>query len=115
MVEIQYSRNTVGCNIAGEIFIHPELYQYPELYHAVVAHEKKHSGSLDLEDIRMDFFNDDLKDVKRDFYKFIFTHPRTLMGWLPVTKIGKHWGLDLNLTVMWLFAIAVACFVGFNI
>lgn len=112
---IQYSKNTVGCRVGGEVFIHPELYKYPKLYHAVVAHEKKHSNSLDLNDVRMDFLNDDLKGVKKDFYLFILKHPRSLLGWLPITKIGKHWALDVQMTVAWLIVIAFSCYIGANL
>jgi len=103
--KINYSKNTVGCRIGGEIFIHPELYKYPELYHAVVAHEKSHSSSMKLKDIGLDLINTDLKGVKKDFYRFILRHPRTLLGWMPITKIGKYWAFDAQLTVVWLMVI----------
>lgn len=112
---INYSKNTVGCRVSGEVFIHPELYRRPELYHAVVAHEKKHSNNLDLNDVSLDFLNDDLKGVKKEFYKFMLTHPRTLLGYLPVTKIGKHWAFDLQIAVVWVMCMAFGFYIGVNL
>lgn len=105
---IQYSKNTVGCRVGGDIFLHPKLYKYPKLYHAVLSHEKKHSNKFTLDDVQLDFVNDDLKSVKPEFYKFMLRHPRTFLGWLPLTKIGKHWAFDLQLAGIWLFAIVIA-------
>ena len=107
-MEIKYSKNTVGCRVDGEIFIHPELYKYPKLYHAIVEHEKRHSNSLKFKDVGLDLVNRELKSVKKDFYKFIITHPRSMLGWLPVTKIGKYWAFDAQLAVAWLM------FIGFS-
>ena len=115
MAEINYSKNTVGCNVGGEIFIHPELYTVPKLYHAVVSHEKKHSDGLSSNDIAIDVFNDELKDCKKEFYVFMLTHPRTMLGFFPVTKIGKHWTFDLQMLVAWILVLGLGYFVGANL
>jgi len=110
--KINYSRNTVGCRIGGEIFIHPELYKYPILYMAVIAHEKGHTDGVGFKDIKHDLFNTELEGVKGDFYKFMLFHPRTLLGWLPLTKIGKYWAFDLQLAVAWILCIAFGWYIG---
>lgn len=115
MVKLNYSRNTIGCNVGGKIFIHPELYEYPELYHAVVAHEKKHTKSISKKDIALDLFNDDLRGCKGSFYRFLLTHPRTMLGYLPLSKVGKYWCFDIQLLVAWIFAIIVISYVGVNL
>lgn len=115
MKKINYSKNTVGCNVGGEIFIHPELYKYPKLYQAVIDHEKRHTARITKDDIAIDMFNDELKDSKREFYKFMLTHPRTFLGFLPVTKIGKTWAFDLELAVAWFIALGMAYFIGVNL
>jgi len=112
---LHYSRNTVGCNVGGKIFIHPQLYTAPELYTAVVRHEKKHSKGFNRHDVAIDLFNDELKDCKGDFYKFMLKHPRTFLSYLPVTKIGRYWGFDLQMLVAWVFTIAFVWYVGANI
>lgn len=112
MVEINYSKNTVGCTVGGEIFIHPELYKYPKLYHAIIAHEKKHTSGFSSEDAKLDMFGNELEDVKGEMYKFMLSHPRTLLGYLPITRIGKYWGFDLQLLVFWILVAGIGWFVG---
>lgn len=112
---IQYSKNTVGCNVGGNIFIHPELYRYPELYTAIVEHEKKHTGGLSLKDIALDLNNDELAHVKKDFYLFILKHPRTLLGWLPITKIGRYWSFDAEMLIVWLSIALIFWFIWITI
>jgi len=111
-VKINYSKNTVGCNINGEIYVHPELHKNPKLYNAVINHEKKHSNKFKGRDVLIDLFNDDLKYHKKEFYKFMFSHPRTLLGFLPLTKVGRYWGFDLELFVAWVLAICMTYFIG---
>jgi hypothetical protein len=113
--EIYYSRNTVGCNVGGEIFIHPELYKHPKLYHAILAHEKKHTTGMAKQDISLDMFNDELKDCKGEFYRFMLSHPRTLLGYLPLTKVGRYWAFDFEMLAVWLFVLGVGYYVGVNL
>ena len=113
--EIKYSKNTVGCSVGGEIFIHPELYTVPELYKAVVNHEKRHSDGLNGQDIAIDIFNDEFKECKKEFYLFMLKHPRTMMGYLPFSKIGKHWTFDFQILVAWIMILGIGYFVGVNL
>ena len=115
MQDIKYSKNTIGCNVGGVIFLNPELYTRPNLYQAVLAHEMKHTSSFKREDVALDLFNDDLKGHKLEFYRFMISHPRTLLGFLPVTKIGKSWCWDIEISVAWLMSIAFIWFLGANL
>ena len=112
---LHYSKNTVGCSVGGKIFIHPKLYTVPELYHAVVSHEKKHSNGLNAHDIAIDIFNDELKDCKGEFYRFMLRNPRTFLGYLPITKVGRYWGFDLQMLVAWIMIIGFGYYVGSNL
>ena len=115
MVKVNYSRNVVGCNVGGEIFVHPELHKYPELYAAIIAHEKKHTSGISGRDVAIDLFNKELKECKGGFYKFMLTHPRTMLGYLPLSKVGKHWCFDLELFFAWALLIIIGYFVGINL
>lgn len=115
MKAINYSKNIVGCNIGGNIFIHPELHKHPKLYKAILSHEKKHSTGFKSKDAMLDLFNDDLKDCKGDFYRFLANHPRTLLGYLPITKVGPYWGFDLEMFIVFLMALGFIWFIGVNI
>jgi len=110
--KINYSKNVVGCSIKGDIFIHPELYKHPDLYHAIVKHEKQHSKKWGLKDLSLDAFGNGLENVKPSFYKFILTHPRTLLGYFPITKVGKYWGFDLELTAAWILIFLFGWWIG---
>ena len=112
MSSVKYSRNTVGCRVGDEIFVHPELYKYPELYHSIMQHEENHSSGFNTKDFLMDLSNDDLRGVKKQYYKFIFNHPRTLLGFLPISRVGTHWAIDLSLSVFYAFAIIFMIIIG---
>ncbi len=109
-MEIKYSKNVVGCRIGKEIFVNPNLYKYGELYIAVLTHEKKHTDTVSKKDFLLDLSNKELKGHKKDYYKFILTHPRTLLGFLPITKVGKHWAIDAELLLFWTIVILVIIF-----
>ena len=96
-LKIKYSRNTVGCRIKDEIYLHPELYTSPELYKAVLMHEAEHTSGYSMKDVLMDLVNSDLEGHKREYYKFMFKHPRTFLGWLPIVKVGPYWTLDATM------------------
>jgi len=113
MVKLNYSKNTIGCNVGGKIFIHPDLHKHPKLFHAIVEHEKKHSNTFTGEDIALDIFNDDLKGHKKSYYKFLLTHPRALLGFLPITKLNKTWAVDIEITILWLFSAILFYFAWF--
>lgn len=106
-MKLFYSRNTVGCKIGNKIYIHPELYLFPNLYKAIIEHEKNHSVSYKLQDVKMDLVNEELKGHKKEFYKFIITHPRTMLGFLPIAKIGGKWVFDFTMLLLFLFGLAV--------
>ena len=112
---INFSRNTIGCNVSGKIFVHPDLHRYPELYNAIIKHEKKHSNGINGRDVSIDMFNDDIKGYKKEFYKFMLLHPRTLLGYLPVNRIGKYWTFDVEMLVVWIFVVIVSYLVGANL
>jgi hypothetical protein len=104
-MEIKYSKNVVGCRIGKEIFLNPDLYNYPKLYTAVLEHEQAHTDSVTKKDFLLDLSNKQLKGHKKAFYSFILSHPRTLLGFLPITKVGKHWAIDIELLIFWILAV----------
>jgi len=82
---------------------------------AIVEHEKKHTDRITGRDVAIDILNDDLKGHKKEFYSFILKHPRTLLGYLPITKVGKWWGFDPEVFAVWLLFILIGYFVGVNL
>jgi len=110
MPTIQYSENTVGCRIGDEIWVHPKLYTEPELYHAIVGHERKHTKGFSVKDITLDIVNDDLEGHKKAYWKFMFKNPKTFLGLLPISKIGPHWTLDGTMLGFSILAAALVWF-----
>jgi hypothetical protein len=53
----------------------------------------------------MDLVNDELKGVKRDYWGFVFTHPKCWVSFFPFTKIEGKWNMDVGLFLIWLFAL----------
>jgi len=112
MIEIKYCENTVGCRIGDEIFIHPELEKHPELFRAILSHEFEHTDGFSVQDVKNDLFGHNLDKVKREFYRFMISHPRTLLGYLPLSKIGKYWTFDFVMFSVWTLAIIVGVLMG---
>ncbi len=110
-MEIKYSKNVVGCRIGEEIYLNPDLYNYPKLYQAILTHEKKHTESMTKHDFLMDLSNKDLRGVKKSYYKFIIKHPRTLLGFLPLSKVGEHWTFDVTLFIFWVVVFIILLFI----
>lgn len=104
---IKHSKNTVACRIGNEIYLHPQLYYYPKLCKAILKHEKEHTDGFSIKDFFLDMNNDHLKGHKKEYYKFLFTHPRALLGLLPISKIGKHWAIDPTMLIFMVGVITV--------
>ena len=106
-MKIKYSPNIIGCRIGDEIFLNPALEKGSKLYTALLLHEHKHSSGFTLKDLRQDFNNRELKRVKKEYYLFLIKHPRALLMFLPISKVGKYWGFDISLAIVWVFASIV--------
>lgn len=114
-MKILTSKNVVACRIGDEIYVHPDLHKEEELYDAIITHEKKHSNGLNLSDVKQDLFNDELRGHKKEYYRFIKKHPSTLLGFLPITKVGKKWTIDLAMLVFAAFTIFILATLIFNL
>lgn len=106
-MKIKYSPNVIGCRIGDEIYLNPALKECPKLYTAILKHEKNHSSGLRLKDLKMDLNNNELKGVKKEYYTFLLKHPKSLLSFLPISKVGKHWCFDVSSGLIWAFALFV--------
>lgn len=97
-IKIKYSEYVVGCRIGNEIYLHPKLYTEPELYKAVLMHEREHTEGYTLNDFLMDLENHHMKGLKKKFYKFMLKNPKTILGLSPIIRIGGHWVFDATMT-----------------
>ena len=106
-MKIKYSENVIGCRIRDEIYLNPSLIKGSKLYEAILKHEKKHSNRFTKEDLKHDLINKELQDLKLEYWRFMIRHPRALLSYLPISKVGKYWGFDIPLTLFWVFAIGI--------
>lgn len=57
--------------------------QDPLLYKAILQHEKYHSSGLTWNDVWLDLSNESIKPLKKRYYQFILSNPRSWIEFLP--------------------------------
>jgi len=106
-MKIMYSPNVIGCRISNEIYLNPKLIKGSKLHTAILKHEKGHTSRFTMHDLKHDLNNQELVGVKKDYWKFIMKHPRSLISFLPLCRVGKYWCFDISLSLIWLLAFVV--------
>lgn len=106
-MKIKYIDKGIGFRIDNTIYLNSALKQHPELHRAILKHENKHTRGYRWSDIKLDISNKELREVRKEYYKFILTHPKALYNFLPVVKIDNRWSADLTLTAFYLIVIIV--------
>jgi len=114
-MKIKYSPNVLGCRIEDTIFLNPALKSGSKLHRAILKHELKHSSGFTRADLKLDLTGADLKDVRKEYWTFMFKHPRAMLSLLPITKVEKYWGFDIALSLLWAFAIAIGLAAFFSL
>ena len=100
--EIDYG---IACRIEDTIYYNKNLKKYPELLKAILEHEKEHTLGFELQDIILDLNGTHLKEVKKEYYKFILLHPSSLTMLLPVLIYDKRTVIDPIILFLWIFVI----------
>lgn len=90
----------IAFRIKNTIYLHKDLENYPKLYKNILNHELKHSSGWDLKDFFIDLTNNDLKGLKKEYYKFLLTHPKSLLQFSPVMIINKQLVFDISGLIM---------------
>lgn len=108
---IKYIKHGIACRINDRIYLHRDLKHYPALQRAIIKHEKEHTDGFTKKDIIMDFKGLYLKDVKKDYYRFIFTHPSSWTMFLPIAIYEKRLVLDPIMMGVWLLGISLGGFI----
>lgn len=106
-MEIKHIDYGTGNRVGDMIYINKNLKKYPNLYKAVLEHEKKHSGSFGLSDAHLDFRNEDLREHRREWFKFLIKHPRAWVNFLPVMKLGGRWTVDVSILFVWILMVVL--------
>jgi|SRR3972149_5007279 len=74
----------IASRVGDDIFISKDLMKYPNLYWAVLDHELEHSSGWTLHDLWMDLTNKHLKEVNKEYYRFVLTHPKSWTEFFPI-------------------------------
>lgn len=104
-MKLKYINYGTGNRVGNTIYLNKNLKKYPKLHDAILTHEKKHTGRFSMFDLKLDFDNKELANVKNEWLRFIFKYPRTWINFFPIMKLGNNWCVDLSLTFLWLFFI----------
>ena len=109
-MKIKYIDYGIGFRIGDVIYLNKALKKYPELYKSVYLHEKKHSSGLTFMDFMMDLSPKKFKNLKKQYYSFLWKHPKALLAYSPLLKIENVWTIDLALSFIWLIGLLI--FIG---
>lgn len=101
----------IASRVGKTIYLNKRLKYYPKLKKALTDHEKAHTDGMAMRDIFLDVDIKELKGLKREYYKFLFSTPTAWAEFLPIKKYGGEWLLNLPVLLMWLFFIAIIWFV----
>lgn len=110
--EINYG---IASRIGSTVYLHNGLKKYPELRDAFLQHEERHSSGFNFKDIIYDFGIKELKDLKKQYYTFILTHPSSWTEYLPICRYNNKWIFSPSIALIWIFAILVGWIVIRNI
>ena len=91
--------------LGNTIYLHKNLKNYPILRKALLNHELKHTDNYKLSDFKLDSFGNDLKLVKKEYYKFLFTNKGAWKQLLPYLVIDGKLYIDFTLTILYFAAI----------
>ena len=94
----------IACRIGDTIYSNKNLKKYPELYKAILKHEKAHTSGLHYKDFWLDLKGKYIRPVKKQYYQFILKHPKSLVTFLPVWIYDKVIAIDLFQLFFWILA-----------
>ena len=97
----------VACRIGDKVYINSSIKKNSKLYGKLLSHELKHTSGYTAKDILLDLKGEELDDVKKDYYKFIFKNPRSWVMFLPVWKYGKEITIDPIMSAAWLIYLMI--------
>jgi len=95
----------IACRIGNTIYYNSKLENYPQLLEAILIHEKRHTEGLTKEDIMMDLVNEEIKPYKKQYYKFILSHPSSLTELLPCAIYDGRLVFNILISMLWLISI----------
>jgi len=96
----------IASRIGDTIYVNKKIKEnYPRLYKAIIKHEKEHSNKFNLTDIEIDLKGKHLKEVKKDYWKFVLNNKNSWIQFLPVGYYDKRIVFDPIMFVYWIITM----------
>ena len=103
----------IACRIGDKIYVNNKLKKYnPYLYSSIILHEISHTSGFSLNDIAIDLNNKHLKGMKKEYWKFVLTHPSSWTEFFPFWFYGGKFVLNPLLTFFYCMSISIAYFIA---
>lgn len=112
MLEVKYTEYGLASRIGDTIYLNKKLLDKPVLCKAILRHEQAHSSDFEMDDVMLDLRGGFLRDVKKDYYKFIIKNPKTWTQFLPVWIYNKKIVFDPVIFGFWIMCIAMIVVIG---
>jgi len=103
--EIIYTSFGIASRIGDVVYLNKDLLDYPILCKALLKHEQEHTSGFGIRDIVLDLKGTHISPVKRQYYKFLFTHPKAFTQFLPIWVYDKKLRIDPLITLFWILII----------
>lgn len=104
-MEIKKIDYGIAFRIGNTIYLNHHLDSYPQLKRAILRHEFEHSEGYGLRDVLVDLKGKHLSRVKKEYYRFIFKHPKSFLQMLPIMKIDDDWIYDPIAIIIWVLGL----------
>lgn len=104
IIEVPYG---IASRSGKDIYINRNLKEYPKLRKALISHELEHSSSYKFNDLKIEFSISQLKDLKKEYYKFIFTNPSSWIEYVPIWISNKQLKVSPSLLIFWLLTLTL--------
>jgi len=101
MEEVKYTKFGIASRIGNVIYLNKDLLDYPILCKALLKHEQAHTSKFAVRDIVLDLKGTHISPVKKQYYKFLFTHPKSWTQFIPVWIYNKKIVVDPIMTFVW--------------
>ena len=101
-LSVKHINYGIACRIGNIIYINKRLKDFsPNLYNAILSHEKAHTAGFSWEDVALDIQNKHIENYKREYYQFILANPLSWTEFLPVWKYNGEVVLSPLIAVLW--------------
>ncbi len=100
-LQIKEINHGIACRIGNTIYYNKSLKQYPELFKAILEHEKKHTEGFSMSDVFLDLKNEEIAKFKRQYYRFILQNPSSLTEFLPCWKYEEKLVWNPSIAILW--------------